>query len=221
MQKRILIFGIFLIAGAVVFLFFSQKSSVTQIQPISPEVPQNSAIVSPTNIAPATSPALVFPVSEALSRVTKKPFGIYITPKTSPVSPEKFSGYHTGVDFEILAGEENIDVRVSAVCPGQLIYKNYVSGYGGVVIQSCELEGEPVSVLYGHLRLSSIGAVLNQQIAAGDQLGVLGTGYSSETDGERKHLHLSVHKGTAVELKGYVQSQSVLIAWLDPLTLMR
>jgi hypothetical protein len=30
----------------------------------------------------------------------KKPFGIYITPENSPVQPENFTGYHTGIDVE-------------------------------------------------------------------------------------------------------------------------
>jgi murein DD-endopeptidase MepM/ murein hydrolase activator NlpD len=162
-----------------------------------------------------TTKTLTPPLSDALSRVTKKPFGIKISPATSPVQPEKFSGYHTGVDFEILPGEEDKDVPVYAVCVGTVVYKNYVSGYGGVFIEQCKIDGQDVTVLYGHLKLASITNKLNDNIKAGDQIAILGKGYSSETDGERKHLHLGIHKGTAINFKGYVQAQSELSGWLD------
>jgi len=45
---------------------------------------------------------LVLPVNQFFARITKKPFGVYITPETSPVQPEKFTGYHTGVDVEFV-----------------------------------------------------------------------------------------------------------------------
>jgi hypothetical protein len=46
-------------------------------------------------------------------------------------------------------------------------------------------------------------------------LAVLGTGFSTETDGERKHLHLGIHKGTAINILGYVQNSSELNNWVD------
>jgi hypothetical protein len=53
----------------------------------------------------------------------------------------------------------------------------------------------------------------------GDPLALLGTGYSSETDGERRHLHFAVLSNDRVDIKGYVQSESDLSGWIDPLTL--
>jgi murein DD-endopeptidase MepM/ murein hydrolase activator NlpD len=161
------------------------------------------------------------PLSNALARVTKKPFGLLVSPGHSPVSPERFSGYHTGADFETTPAEQTADVPVFAVCAGPLILKRTVSGYGGVVVQSCQINNSAVTVLYGHLRLSSISANLNQNLSAGQQLGVLGTGYSAETDGERKHLHLSIHKGPNVNLLGYVQKPGDLAGWLDPVPLLK
>ncbi len=37
-----------------------------------------------------------------------------------------------------------------------------------------------------------------------------------ETDGERKHLHLGIHKGTVVDLRGYVDSELDLKNWINP-----
>lgn len=49
---------------------------------------------------PKKLPKIVLPIAEFEKRITKKPFGIYITPQNSPVQPERFTGYHTGVDVE-------------------------------------------------------------------------------------------------------------------------
>jgi hypothetical protein len=54
------------------------------------------------------------------------------------------------------------------------------------------------------------------ELKSGQEFAVLGDGFSRETDGERKHLHLSIHNGAAIEYRGYVQKKSDLSAWLDP-----
>lgn len=160
------------------------------------------------------------PIDRAKDRVTKKPFGIFIDPKTSPVQPERFRGYHTGVDFETFPEEADQDVPIRAICEGNLVEKRSVSGYGGVVTQACMLDGEPVIVLYGHLRLSSVATVAGDRLVAGEKLGVLGTDSSVETDGERKHLHLSISRGSGTDVRGYVSSESALSAWIDPCPLV-
>jgi murein DD-endopeptidase MepM/ murein hydrolase activator NlpD len=157
----------------------------------------------------------VFPIADADKRVTKKMFGTYVTPQNSPVSPEKFTGYHTGVDFETFPEEKDVDVPVYAICDGKVMVAKYVGGYGGAVIQQCQLNGQPITVIYGHLNLNSIKNDLNKQFRQGDQLAILGAGYSYDTAGERKHLHLGVHKGSGIEYRGYVQNKSELSSWLN------
>jgi murein DD-endopeptidase MepM/ murein hydrolase activator NlpD len=152
--------------------------------------------------------------------VTKKPFSIYITPKTSLVQPERFQGYHTGTDFEIFPEELNVDVPVHAICSGKIAVKRTASGYGGVLVQSCALNNQPITVIYGHLKLASITKNAGDNLATGDEIGILGKAYSTETDGERKHLHLGIHKGASISILGYVQSQSELSEWIDPCTLV-
>jgi len=83
-------------------------------------------------------------------------------------------------------------------------------------VQTCELNKQPITVVYGHLKLASITANAGDSLNAGDTLGILGAAYSSETNGERKHLHLGFYKGTSVNILGYVQDQSELSGWLDP-----
>jgi hypothetical protein len=44
---------------------------------------------------------------------------------------------------------------------------------------------------------------------------MLGKGHSPETDGVRKHLHLGIHKGTSIDIRGYVPTQDSVEQWLD------
>lgn len=156
------------------------------------------------------------PLGRVSERVTKKPFGILVDPANSPVRPERFRGYHTGTDFEILPGEEQSEVPVKAVCDGRIDFKRMASGYGGLLVQICQLDGQSVSIVYGHLELESIRSRNGANVKHGDIIGVLGSGGSVETDGERKHLHLAFFRGRPADLRGYVPEQSQLEDWADP-----
>ena len=149
------------------------------------------------------------------SRIFKKAFGDYITPANSPVQPERFSGYHTGTDFEVLPSEDPHTIEVTALCDGPIKISRWVKGYGGVIIQSCTIESEPATVLYGHVSLED-AAVAGSFVEKDSPIAVLGKGYSHETDGERPHLHLAVHRGDSIEYRGYVQKESELEGWVDP-----
>lgn len=155
------------------------------------------------------------PMVRAGERVTKKPFGIKVSPTNSPIKPERFSGYHTGVDFEILNGELTAPVAVKSVCTGFLREKKRASGYGGVAVQECLLKGEIVTVVYGHLQLAAIAKNANDEMRVGESFALLGDDKSADTDGGRKHLHLGIHKGREINISGYVSVESQLEQWLD------
>ncbi len=55
----------------------------------------------------------------------------------------------------------------------------------------------------------------------GQTVGVLGKGHSKETDGVRKHLHLGIHRGTEIDIRGYVKETDEIDKWIDPLPLMK
>ena len=187
--------------------------------PLATALSANKITLSSNVIASTTmtTEKLMNPFLNARERVNKKPFGIKISPQNSPVSPEKFGGYHTGVDFEILKAEENIDVPVSAICSGSLLLKKYATGYGGVAVQKCILNKKTVTIIYGHLKLRSIKAPVGTELKGGEAFAILGKGYSSETDGERKHLHLGIHIGSSVNILGYVSKLSDLSSWQNVL----
>ena len=161
---------------------------------------------------------LVAPIDEFKERITKKPFGIYITPQNSPAQPEKFTGFHTGIDVEYQ--DVGSDVPVYAVADAKILAAKTVSGYGGVIIISLIINGVEHSVLYGHIRPSTLPKI-GSNVKKGEQLALLGTGYSSETDGERKHLHFAILSDSRIDYRGYVQNKSELSSWIDPLTLYK
>jgi len=208
MRKSVVI-GILILLVISTVLWRSRLFSKTAPAPTSSNAP-----ATPTP-APTLVTTVPWPIADGKDRVTKKFFGTYVTPQNSPVQPERFTGYHTGWDFETTPAELNADVPIVAACDGSLIYRNYVNGYGGVAIESCLFGGQTITVLYGHLRLASIVA-RSTNLKIGDRVGLLGSAYSTETDGERKHLHFGIHKGSAIELKGYVQNKADLSAWIDP-----
>jgi hypothetical protein len=177
-------------------------ASSTAAEPTAPLVPKPKSEVLP-------------PMARATERVTKKMFGTKVSPGHSPVSPERFTGYHTGTDFETFPDEQDVDVPINVICEGTLLRAGTASGYGGYAVQACKINGQDVTVVYGHLRASSIAVKAGTAMRAGNKLAVLGKGYSTETDGERKHLHLDIHKGTAVNIRGYVSTEAQLTDWLD------
>lgn len=158
----------------------------------------------------------LYAIENAAERITKKHFGIFINPENSPVQPENFYGYHTGVDFEIFEDENNKSVDIFFVCDGKILEKRFASGYGGFLVQLCNIEDNSVTIVYGHLDLKSITKTIGDEVSRGEKVGILGKGFSSETDGERKHLHLGIHKGMDVNISGYVQNKKDLSDWIDP-----
>jgi murein DD-endopeptidase MepM/ murein hydrolase activator NlpD len=155
------------------------------------------------------------PVKRAQERITKKPFGIKVSPNNSPVTPERFSGYHTGVDYEIFPGEENSEIEVYAICNGKLIMAEKKSGYGGLLVQECNLKNQSFTIIYGHIQLSSVEQKIGDYLTKGEKLALLGAAFSPDTDNNRKHLHLGIHSGAVIDIRGYVQNQSELENWLD------
>lgn len=160
-------------------------------------------------------PSFAEPIAEFEKRITKKPFGIHITPETSPVPHDRFAGYHTGVDVEY---EDVVaDVPVRAIADGEVIVSTFASGYGGVVVLRHNMFGEEILGLYGHLDPASL-ASRGKEMKKSDVLGILGEGYTKETDGVRKHLHFAILRQNSVDLRGYVKDINDLTQWYDPLS---
>ncbi len=208
-----ILIAIVIIGGAIFGLSYKKVFKQSSTSPTVTSNQTNDNTSSSQTTQPIQS-QYALPVANFLTGQTKKPFGIYITPATSPVQPEKFTGYHTGVDIEQV--QDSTDVPVFAINDGTVKVIQQVSGYGGVLIYETTIDNETVTILYGHIRLSSATKKVGDTVSKGEKLAVLGSPYSSETDGERKHLHFAIHKGSAIEYRGYVQNQSELSDWLNP-----
>lgn len=163
-----------------------------------------------------------WPLPGGAFRPTPLHFGLYVTPDPAhnPISPpERFIGYHVATDFEIYPDEENIDVPVYAVCSGTIAYSSFAEGYGGLIAEHCVLGKEKVTVLYGHLLLSSLPKV-GDQVTQSQTIALLAPAHSHDSDGNRKHLHLGIHRGWDTTFLGYVQTEAELSQFIDPQTVL-
>ena len=207
-MKKIYLIILILIIGIIVLVVLTDKEPLNQEEQTQPSIDDDK-------LALSNNTELELPIKRARERVTKKPFGIKISLENSPISPERFSGYHTGIDYEIFEDEKNIDVQVFAICSGKLLRKEKVSGYGGLLVQECELNNQLVTVIYGHIKLSSMRQQTGDYVLLEEPLALLGEAFSNDTDGERKHLHLGIHRGAGIDIRGYVQNESELKNWID------
>jgi len=204
-QKIPAFIGLVLVVILGIIFIFSQKIS-------QPEKPQNLPKSDEQESITIEESQIVFPIAEFEEKITKKPFGIYITPQNSPIQPERFTGYHTGVDVEY--EETTAEVPVFAIADGEIVLARWVPGYGGVIILKSNFENQDLYIFYGHLSQQSF--IKNVQVKKGEQIAVLGKGQTQETDFERKHLHFGIIKNR-IDLRGYVETEEELDGWFDPL----
>jgi len=216
----LIIILIFLIVGGGFYFYQKNKNNykkagITSSPQISITISQTISTTSTPVSASTTKNTLAEPVADFRSRITKKPFGIYITPQNSPIQPEKFTGYHTGFDVEY--ADIVSDTPVYSVSDGTVEYAGIVSGYGGVIVVKENIDGKDILTLYGHLNPTTLISV-GQKVSKNEQIGILGKDKSQETDGERKHLHFGIIKGGTIDFRGYVQNETELNAgWYNPL----
>ena len=161
------------------------------------------------------------PIGLAWMRPKILNFGMYISPDSpsNPIHPpERFVGYHTAQDYEILPWEKDSDVAVYAACTGKATTAGFAEGYGGVVVQHCMMNGKDVSVLYGHLLRSSFTVKTGDTVTRGAKIAILAPAHSEDSGENRKHLHFGIHVGTTGVFLGYVQQESDLKDFIDPET---
>ena len=158
--------------------------------------------------------AIYVPIKGFFARQTENPFGVFRT--------GRFNGYHSGVDVEISPSDMDKDVPVYSIYTGTVASVGNVSGYGGVATIWHRLGDSQVLGVYGHLRLRDIKISRGQKVKSGEIIGYLGANYSSEPDGERKHLHFGINKSGEKSVLGYVDTKEDLKDnWLDPAKFLR
>src|SRR3989344_1226992 len=165
----------------------------------------------------ASEENIAYPLDQFNIRSKLLTFCLYVTPSQNPIDPpERFIGYHAALDIEMLEDEKDKEVMVFAICSGQVIFSNTAEGYGGLLVQKCNINNQNVTVIYGHLDPESL-VPDKQNIRKGDVIGVLAQTNTPESGLTRKHLHLGIHKGDKVQILGYVQREEDLEEYIDPM----
>jgi murein DD-endopeptidase MepM/ murein hydrolase activator NlpD len=193
------------------FLAFFHLISV----PVSPASPAATASI------PSPAPVMYHsPVTDYKNRESLKHFGEYFSAASyvgkNAIFPNHYVGYHAGTDLEILPGEADTSVPVFAIGNGKIVFSGPVSGYGQVILE--KLDAVTYTALYGHV-VPTVKS--GQSVSAGTQIAILGQAFSSQTGGERKHLHLGIYRGSGNYFKGYEPTKTALDArWIDPLAFL-
>jgi len=78
-----------------------------------------------------------------------------------------------------------------------------------------KISGTYVTVLYGHVDFKGIPQK-GDTVTAGQTIGLLAPARSYASDGNRKHLHLGIHKGKEIDFRGYVANKAGLDSYIDP-----
>lgn len=175
-----------------------------------------------TTLSACVAEVIHEPLENAQHRATPLSFGLKVSsdPEENPIDPpERFSGYHTALDLEVSKGEVDGDVPVYAICSGRMIYSGYAEGYGGLLVHRCKIDKQDVTVLYGHLNPGNLPGE-SETVRAGQTIGVLAPARSYESGMNRKHLHLGIHKGKDLDIRGYVQNEEDLEEFIDPVTVL-
>ena len=193
---------------------FSQKDQI--VNSVLSKKQTRTTIQSTWSIDSQSPKKIIFePISNALSRITKKYFWIKVSPWHSPVSPEKFTWYHTWVDFETTLDEQDTEVPIYAICTWSILMERLATWYWWVIVQKCNIDNEEVTVIYGHINIKSIVFKVKDVVSFGKKIAFLGKWYTSETWWERKHLHLWIHKWNTINIKWYVSTKKELDEWID------
>lgn len=215
-EVNIAIFLTLLLLGGVTAWYIYGHNKKTDLV-VTPSTIQNTTLTPTTETPTVTAATLYYPMTNFDGRITFRTFGQLVKP-TDAATPcgVAFSGYHNADDLEITATEVGADVPVYAISSGVIREVGLVSGYGGLLVLGVTVNGQDYTVYYGHINLGSTNLVVGEAVHAGQRLASLGSQCSAQTSGERKHLHLAIHKGTSIDVRGYVPNLSELSAWIDP-----
>ncbi len=187
-------------------------SAVTGIQ--SATNPPTSATTQSTQ----TTASYVYPLPDYDRRVVLRGFGEYVTAADKSEFPcgASFEGYHNGDDLELLDDELPKDVPVHAIAAGTVRQTGTVGGYGGLIVIEHTLAGQTVTANYGHVNIQTATVQVGDRVRAGQTIANLGEHCAASSGGERKHIHFALHKGPAVDVRGYLSTQADLANWLNP-----
>jgi murein DD-endopeptidase MepM/ murein hydrolase activator NlpD len=211
------------ILGLFLLLLLISIGSYVKLQTLKPSTiaasptlsSSSSMIPSPTVSAQV---AYYYPITNYVNRLTNRHYGQTITPSDRQGLPcgAPFTGLHDADDLEVTTAELTADIPIYAIAAGTVRQVSQVNGYGGLLVIQHSLNNQVVTANYGHINLQRTTVKTGDHVTAGQLVSYLGDACSNQTDGERKHLHFALHRGSAIDIKGYVTTPSELAAWLNP-----
>ncbi len=223
LKLTILSFMIVILAGSIVWIRKVKQTKIQSMSSTTSLASQSSTLQQSNTPTPIpsnspTQPAIVYPISRYNERITNRWYGKAITAADRQSLPcgAAFHGFHTGDDLEVTSDELNQEVPVFAITDGIVRQVGTVGGYGGLLVIQYNLDGQTVTAYYGHINLSKTVVKKGDIVKPGQKVSILGDNCSSQTAGERKHLHFAIHKGSLIDVRGYVQTESELQSWLNP-----
>ncbi len=218
MKLYIGLIGIIIFVAIGFFVLRTYKVTKTDTNSSSLSTTEQQEVL-PTETTPQTKSSQYFyPITRYESRITNRDHG-----KSTTLSDSKgfscggqFEGIHVGDDLEVSKEELPMEVPVYAIAEGKIRQASTVNGYGGLLITEHTINGQEITIYYGHVDLSQLKYKSGESIKAGAILTYLGNNCSSETSNERKHLHFDIHKGNSIDVRGYVKTLGELSFWVDP-----
>ena len=217
---------VIIIGGFYLWRYYKNRQKVNN----GPSTNQSSdSQTTPTSATSQTAPVptIIYPIDNYSARLSKNSFGSYYFSQNSQkfdstVCPgaSEYTGYHTGDDLETIPAEQNIPIAVTSIATGTVRQVGRVSGYGGLAVIEYTLGDETYTAYFGHINLATTTLKVGSTVSIGEKIAELAPACSSANSNVRKHLHFSLHKGTGVDVEGYVNSKSALSAWIDPKALL-
>lgn len=206
----------------LVLIFYFSNKEISKIEDNSQTLSQTTTYnfdspkqTTNTSITEEKTLKYSYPIQDFFSRITKKTFSQFVDPENSPVENEKFTGFHTGVDIEY-TDRQNEEIPVYSISDGKVLSATTIDGYGGFLA----IEHEDIISIYGHLSPQSLPKT-DDIITKGQKVGFLGEGGTTETNGERKHLHFAIINGKTIDYRGYVETKDELNKWINPIQFLQ
>lgn len=209
MAKKIILIAL-IVALVLVGIFIPKKL-------VSPTGSNQPGTTQEHEKEPKSESKYFYPISDYNNRIKYRWYSKQVNANDAvPYCGAQFAGLHNADDLEATEAEQNPEVPVYSISDATVNSISTVSGYGGLIVLSANIENQLYMVYYGHVNLSSSPLAVGQSVKAGDFIANLGKGCTQEAGGERKHLHFSIRKGTAVDVRGYVGSVQEVQNWVNP-----
>lgn len=219
LNRKLLIalFGIIALFIIIIILILLTNSRPAAVQTLSKQPEKIDISSQPPESSPVSN-QYYYPMARYSDRLTVRWYGKRVTSadREAIACGVSYEGIHTADDLEVSESEIDQEVPIYAIAAGTILQVGATDGYGGLIVANHTLNGQPVTVYYGHIDLGQTDLKIGDRVEAGEQISVLGGHCSPASGNERKHLHFGILNDTDIDVRGYVSSENDLREWIDP-----